>query len=171
MSKNRKTKRICFMGLLFAVAVVLSYIEGMVTIPGLPPGIKLGLSNIVTMYCVFFLGVPSAYTLAILKALSVLLMRGPTGALLSLLGGLSVTVMLLLLRLEKNGLSYLVISILGAIGHNMGQLFGAAMLTGTALTLYYFPFLILSGIGMGFVTGLVLKTVLPALEKLDRRLG
>ena len=104
MSKNRKTKRICFMGLLFAVAVVLSYIEGMVTIPGLPPGIKLGLSNIVTMYCVFFLGVPSAYTLAILKALSVLLMRGPTGALLSLLGGLvSVTVMLLLLRLEKNG--------------------------------------------------------------------
>ena len=75
------------MGLLFAVAVVLSYIEGMVTIPGLPPGIKLGLSNIVTMYCVFFLGVPSAYTLAILKALSVLLMRGPTGALLSLLGG------------------------------------------------------------------------------------
>ena len=167
MSKNRKTKRICFMGLLFAVAVVLSYIEGMVTIPGLPPGIKLGLSNIVTMYCVFFLGVPSAYTLAIL-----LLMRGPTGALLSLLGGLvSVTVMLLLLRLEKNGLSYLVISILGAIGHNMGQLFGAAMLTGTALTLYYFPILILSGIGMGFVTGLVLKTVLPALEKLDRRLG
>ena len=172
MSKNRKTKRICFMGLLFAVAVVLSYIEGLVTIPGLPPGIKLGLSNIVTMYCVFFLGVPSAYTLAILKALSVLLMRGPTGALLSLLGGLvSVTVMLLLLRLEKNGLSYLVISILGAIGHNMGQLFGAAMLTGTALTLYYFPILILSGIGMGFVTGLVLKTVLPALEKLDRRLG
>ena len=68
-------------------------------------------------------------------------------------------------------LSYLVISILGAIGHNMGQLFGAAMLTGTALTLYYFPILILSGIGMGFVTGLVLKTVLPALEKLDRRLG
>ena len=149
MSKNRKTKRICFMGLLFAVAVVLSYIEGMVTIPGLPPGIKLGLSNIVTMYCVFFLGVPSAYTLAILKALSVLLMRGPTGALLSLLGGLvSVTVMLLLLRLEKNGLSYLVISILGAIGHNRGQLFGAAMLTGTTLTLYELPILMISGIGM-----------------------
>ena len=97
---------------------------------------------------------------------------GHTESAFGLLGGLvSVTVMLLLLRLEKNGLSYLVISILGAIGHNMGQLFGAAMLTRTALTLYYFPILILSGIGMGFVTGLVLKTVLPALEKLDRRLG
>ena len=52
MSKNRKTKRICFMGLLFATVVVLSYIEGMVSVPGLPPGVKLGLSNIVTM-CVF----------------------------------------------------------------------------------------------------------------------
>ena len=126
-------------------------------------------------YCddvLLFLGVPSAYTLAILKALSVLLMRGAYRCPAEFIGGLvSVTVMLLLLRLEKNGLSYLVISILGAIGHNMGQLFGAAMLTGTALTLYYFPILILSGIGMGFVTGLVLKTVLPALEKLDRRLG
>ena len=52
------------MGLLFATAVVLSYIEGMVSVPGLPPGVKLGLSNIVTMYCVFFLGVSNAYTLA-----------------------------------------------------------------------------------------------------------
>lgn len=159
------------MGLLFAVAVVLSYVEGMIVIPGLPPGVKLGLSNIVTMYCVFFLGTANAYTLAVLKALSVLLMRGPTGALLSLLGGVvSVTVMFLLLRLRKQKLSYLVISILGAIGHNMGQLLGASMLTGTTLTLYYFPILILSGIMMGFVTGLVLKTVLPAVEKLDRRL-
>ena len=52
----------------------------------------------------------------------------------------------------------------------MGQLLGASMLTGTALTLYYFPVLILSGVGMGLVTGLVLKTVLPAVEKLDRQL-
>lgn len=159
------------MGLLFATAVVLSYLEGIVTVPGLPPGVKLGLSNIVTMYCVFFLGAPSAYTLAALKALSVLLMRGPTGALLSLLGGgVSVTVMLFVIWLRKDGLSYLIISVLGAIGHNMGQLLGASFMTGTRLTLYYFPILILSGIGMGVVTGLTLKTLLPAVEKLDRQL-
>lgn len=171
MIKNKNTKRICFMGLLFATAVVLSYLEGIVTVPGLPPGVKLGLSNIVTMYCVFFLGAPSAYTLATLKALSVLLMRGPTGALLSLLGGgVSVTVMLLFARLFKSGLSYMVLSILGAMGHNLGQLLGASFLTGTTLTLYYFPILILSGVGMGVVTGLVLKTLLPAVQRLDSQL-
>ena len=168
---NKTAAKVSLMGLLFALAMTFSYLESMIVIPGMPPGIRLGLSNLVTMYCVFFLGVSNAYTLAVLKALSVLLMRGPTGALLSLLGGLiSVTVMLLLLHLKGNSLSYLVISILGAIGHNMGQLLGASMLTGTTLTLYYFPVLILSGVGMGLVTGLVLKTVLPAVEKLDRQL-
>ncbi len=171
MNRQARTKRICFMGLLFATAVVLSYLEGMVTVPGLPLGIKLGLSNIVTMYCVFFLGAGSAYTLATLKALSVLLMRGPTGAFLSLLGGLvSVTIMVLLLRMKKIRFSYLVISVFGAIGHNLGQILGETMLTRTVWTLYYFPILVLSGLGMGMVTGFVLKTVLPAIEKLDARL-
>ena len=64
----------------------------------------------------------------------------------------------------------MVISIFGAIGHNMGQLLGSSLLTGSTLTLYYFPILILSGIGMGVVTGLVLKTLLPAVERLDNRL-
>ena len=173
VAKNgyNKTKRICFMGLMFAAAVTLSYLEGMITVPGLPPGVKLGLSNIVTMYCVFFLGVKDGYTIAVLKALSVFLMRGPTGAFLSLLGGLlSVTVMLLLIKIPKKPLSYLVISVFGSICHNLGQLTGSSMMTGTGLTMYYFPILLISGLGMGVVTGLVLKTVLPAVEKLDRRL-
>ena len=60
-SPYNKTKRICFMGLMFAAAVTLSYLEGLVSVPGLPPGVKLGLSNIVTMYCVFFLGIGRAH--------------------------------------------------------------------------------------------------------------
>ena len=81
-SPYNKTKRICFMGLMFAAAVTLSYLEGLVSVPGLPPGVKLGLSNIVSMYCVFFLGAKDGYTIAVLKAFSVFLMRGPTGAFL-----------------------------------------------------------------------------------------
>ena len=170
-SPYNKTKRICFMGLMFAAAVTLSYLEGLVSVPGLPPGVKLGLSNIVTMYCVFFLGAKDGYTIAVLKAFSVFLTRGPTGAFLSFLGGiLSVTVMLLLIRIPKKPLSYLVISVFGAISHNLGQLIGSSMMTGTGFTMYYFPVLLFSGLGMGVVTGIVLKTVLPAVEKLDHRL-
>lgn len=91
----------------------------MITVPGLPPGVKLGLSNIVTMYCVFFLGWRQAYTLAVLKGSFALLTRGFTAACMSTAGGLvSVTVMLLLILPKKLDLSYTLISVLGSLGHN-----------------------------------------------------
>ena len=47
MPQNRrsyeKTRRIALSGLLFALAMALSFIEGTLTIPGLLPGMKLGL--------------------------------------------------------------------------------------------------------------------------------
>ena len=41
------SRRIALSGLLFALAMALSFIEGTLTIPGLLPGMKLGLANIV----------------------------------------------------------------------------------------------------------------------------
>lgn len=55
-NRSARVRQTVLMGLMFALAMVLSYVESMITVPGLPPGVKLGLSNIVTMYCVFFLG-------------------------------------------------------------------------------------------------------------------
>ena len=59
-------------------------LESMVTIPGMLPGIRLGLSNLVTMYCLFFLGKGAGYTMAVMKSLFVLLTRGFVAGLLSL---------------------------------------------------------------------------------------
>ena len=58
MPKNhrnyQKTRHIALSGLLFALAMALSFIEGTLAIPGLLPGMKLGLANIVVMYALFF---------------------------------------------------------------------------------------------------------------------
>ncbi len=57
MPKNhrnyQKTRHIALSGLLFALAMALSFIEGTLVIPGLLPGMKLGLANIVVMYALF----------------------------------------------------------------------------------------------------------------------
>ena len=59
--RNEKTRRVALMGLLFALSVVLSFLEGTLTpLLGLPPGVKLGLANVVVMYALFFLGRGSA---------------------------------------------------------------------------------------------------------------
>ncbi len=49
-NRNQKVKRLALMGLLFALAMALSFLESLLpALPMLPPGIRLGLSNIITM--------------------------------------------------------------------------------------------------------------------------
>ena len=64
--------------------MALSFIEGSLVIPGLLPGMKLGLANIVVMYALFFMGVKQALVLDVLKALFVFLVSGFTAGFLSL---------------------------------------------------------------------------------------
>lgn len=151
------------MGLLFALSLVLSFIEsafsGLIPIPGIKPG----LSNIVVMYCLFFLGKRQAYILAGLKAFFVFLTRGPVGAAMSLAGGLaSVTVMLLLSKGER---SRLFVSVCGGLSHNMGQLAAASLLLGSSAVFYYFPVLAVAGVGMGVFTGITMRLLAPYLKK------
>ena len=88
-NRNCKVKRLALMGLLFALAMALSFLESLLpALPMLPPGIRLGLSNIVTMYALFVLGPVSGYTIAVLKSLFVLLTRGAVAAAMSASGGI-----------------------------------------------------------------------------------
>ncbi len=166
-SKHAKAYRVAFPGLMLAMALVLSFFESMLpALPFLPVGVKLGLSNIVTMYCLLFLGARTAFAVAVLKALFVLLTRGPIGAALSLAGGLcSVCLMLLFRRLP--GLGNQLISIVGAVSHNVGQLILAAVILKSGYTFYYLPVMLLSGVGMGLITGLLLRLVMPYLKNIN----
>jgi len=166
-SIQHKTKQLAVLGMLLAIIAVLSWLEHMLPpLPALPPNIRLGLSNVVTMYALFFLGRGPAFTLTVLKSLFVLLTRGATAGLMSLCGGLfSITVILLLSLLRGGRISYLLLSVAGAIAHNIGQIVIASFLLGVNLVLYYLPVLILFGVLMGSVTGMLLRVVLPLFEK------
>ncbi|MEA4911389.1 MAG: Gx transporter family protein [Oscillospiraceae bacterium] len=167
--RNQKTRTVAFMGLLVALAITLSYIEALVPSFIPVPGVKLGLSNIATMYCLFFVGAPSALLLAVLKSAFVLLTRGVTAGALSLAGGLlSVGVMALATALHASkGLA----SVAGAVFHNLGQLAAAYLLLRTATVLYYAPVLILSGVVMGVLTASALRLLLPALQRIRGQNG
>lgn len=74
-----KTRELTALGLLFALALILSFLEGLLPpVPFLPPGVKPGLSNIVTMYCLLYLGAGQALLLAVLKAGVACITRGIT---------------------------------------------------------------------------------------------
>lgn len=169
---DKKTKKLAVMGMLLAVTIILSFIEYQLPpLPFLPPNFKLGISNIIVMYTLYNLGGGSAYVMAILKSLFVLLTRGPVAAFMSISGGLlSVTVILLLTIIFKDKISYLVLSIFGAIAHNIGQLAAARFQFQTDVVKYYLPILILMGIIMGTLTGLLLRIIMPILERIQKQI-
>lgn len=168
LAQSEKLRRLAQTAMLFAVCVVLMFVEGMIPpIPTLPPGVKLGLANIVVMYTLFFLGTRQAFAVLLLKSGFVLLTRGIVAFGMSFCGGLlSVFVLILLFRLKKINISYIIASVLSAIAHNMGQLIISSLILKTATVFYYSPVLLISGVVMGAVTGMTLRVLLPAVNRL-----
>ena len=166
---KKASGRVAFTGLLAALALSFSFLEGLIPpIPVLPPGAKLGLSNIVVLYAAGSLGLPAALFLACLKGGFALLTRGVTAGLLSISGGvLSALVMWLLLQKTRASLS--LVGVFGALSHNAAQLCAAWLLTSAAVV-FYLPFLVLFGVLTGLLTGLVLKLTLPPLQRIERYL-
>ena len=170
MGRNQKgaARRVALLGVLFALAAVLSLFEGALAgAMGLPPGVKPGLANTVVMFALLFLGLPPAACLAVLKALLALLTRGAVAGALSLCGGLfSVGVMWLLRRFGKP--TPFILSASGALAHNAGQLAVFAALWGTRgarALVWYAPVLAVSGLVMGALTALALRALVPAMKK------
>ena len=165
-----KTKKTVFLGIMLAIIIVLSAVEHMLPpLPLLPPNVRIGLSNIVPMYCVFFVSYKSAVALNILKSFFVLLTRGPVAGLLSLCGGmLSVCVIILLIVIFREKISYAAVSVAGACFHNLGQFAAISFLLASPYLIYYLPVLIVSGVAVGLLTGALLKATLPVLHKIPR---
>lgn len=161
---------IAVIGMLTALSSALSFLEWLIPpIPGLPPGIKLGLANIVVMFTVFSMNGKEALLLSLLKSLFVLFGRGPVAFFLSLAGSLlSVAVMLLVCRFWRRNPDFRMISVLGAVSHNIGQLVAAVLVLGTGSFLwYYLPVMVVAGIIMGLITGFLFQMVFPALKRLS----
>ena len=164
-----KTNKIALLGIFGALALVLSFLEGMLIpdIPFLPVGAKPGLSNIITMYIAGTMGFPGALYITMLKALFALITRGATGAFMSFCGGiLSTVAVCLLIKYQGRIFSYLGIGIVGAVMHNLGQLIAACIVSGTFALINYGKYLLIFALITGSVTGTVLLVLMPRLSKI-----
>lgn len=166
---KNNTYKIALFGVLSAVALTLSYLEGLIpTVAFMPPGAKMGFSNIATMFAASSMGIVSALAITFIKALFAGITRGVTAFFMSLCGGiLSTVTMYLLFKLSKKT-GYMAIGIICALVHNFGQLIVAIITAGNLSVLGYAPVLLISGTVTGAVTGTVLRAVMPALEKVTK---
>lgn len=152
-----KTKKMVFLSLLVGMAVVIHIIEGQ--IPVLFPGVKLGLANIISLFALLVLGWKEAFVIVVLRTIiSSIYGGGFSVFLFSIVGGLlSNIVMIILYKFFKDGISISSISVCGAIFHNIGQLFVAAVYIQDFKIYIYLPVLLISGVITGFFVGVSVK--------------
>ena len=150
-----KTKKLTLMALLAAIALTIFTLEAQLPPPVPLPGIKLGLSNIVTVFAVFTLGPwEAAAILAVRIFLGAVFAGNFSTILYSAAGGLlAILTAIGQRRLLKPGQIW-VAGCLGAVAHSLGQMAVAVWISGTASILIYLPVMLLCSILTGLFTGL-----------------
>ena len=155
-----KTKQLTTGAILAALALALSYVEGMFPMPVPLPGFKLGLANIVTLFALYTLGAPSALAILLVRVLLGAMFAGNASALIySLLGGFAAMAVMIALS-RARGLSVYGVSIGGAAAHNIGQVAAAMLTLGNAAPAAYLPLLLVVAVFSGALTGLICSLLL-----------
>lgn len=149
-----KSREIARYALLTALALVLSWLESLVPIPGAPPGVKLGLGNLVVIFALYRLGPRQAAGLSLVRALLASVTFGNAYSLAYSLAGAAVS-LLVMLGLKKTGkFSILGVSAAGGVGHNIGQIMVAMAVLRSGYVAGYLPVLLVSGVSAGVAVGL-----------------
>ena len=161
-----KTKKMTFLGLSIALAMILSFVESQIPALVAVPGVKVGLPNLVMVFLLYRVGWKETTIVSIIRILLVSLLFGNiqvmsfsiAGAVLSLLG------MILLKNTGK--FSTISVSVIGGVLHNVGQIIAACLWTNTPQIAYYLPVLLISGTVAGVVIGLVGGMLINRLDKI-----
>lgn len=149
-----KTKRIALLGLLTAIALTIFMIEAQIPAVVPIPGVKLGLSNIVTVFAVFTLGPWDGVAVLACRIFLGAVFAGNFSTILySAAGGfLSILVTMGLRKILKENQIWAA-GCLGAIAHSVGQMIAAIAITRTPGLLIYLPVLVIISIFTGLFTG------------------
>ena len=164
--KRTSVRRLALLAILTAIALTIFVVEAQFPLPVPVPGMKLGLSNVVTLFALSVFGWKEALAILLVRVFLGNLVTGQMMSLFySLAGGLlSFACMALILRILKKDQIW-VAGVTGGITHNIGQMAVAVFVTRTTALLAYLPVLILCGIVTGALTGLVAQLLIQKLRR------
>ncbi len=162
-----QTKRLVFLAIMLGVSVVLNIVErtAIQGFTGLPM-VRLGLANIVVLILLYTYGIKDAFGVLIIRIILVGFVTGlfSPAFFLSLAGGM-VAFSLMTLFKKLPGFTIISVSIMGSLGHAVGQIFMAVFLLNTEEIIFILPILIAISIPTGIFTGMVARKLLESMRE------
>ncbi len=160
-----ETRKIARMGLLTALALILSYVESLIPAFVAVPGVKMGLANIVVVFALYTLGPGEAAIVSIIRVLLSSLLFGSILSLSYSAAGAIISLLSMIIMMKTKIFGVTSVSVTGGVFHNLGQILVACLVLETDVLLYYLPVLILSGTITGAVIGIASSIVIKRLQK------
>lgn len=158
-------------GMYLALSLICSYIESFITLPFVTPGIKLGLTNIIIVFIIYTQGIRVATLVSVIRVLLVSSLFGNGFTIIYSIAGACVALVAMLLAKKVDCFSVVGVSIIGALGHNVGQLVVAMVLLNTTSVVYYFIVLLLSALITGTIIGVLVKQIIGRVKYIVERGG
>ena len=157
------TKKMVTISSLIAVAMILSYIESLVPAFVAVPGVKMGLSNIATVFALYTLGWPYAICVSAVRVFLSALLFGNFVSLIYSISGAALALLGMILLKKTKIFSSIGISVAGGVLHNAGQIIAACIvMENAAISLYIIPLIIsgtLAGVVIGIVAGMLVERI------------
>lgn len=149
------TKKMTLLGLLTAIALTIFMVEAQIPALVPIPGVKLGLSNIVTVFTVFTLGPGEGVLVLAARVFLGAVFAGNFSTIFYSAGGgaLAILVTIVMRRVLKPNQLWAA-GAFGAIAHSLGQMAVAVLITGTPSIALYLPIMVVISIITGLFTGL-----------------
>lgn len=163
------TRRLVTLAIFLTISIVLSLVEAFLIPPLSIPGAKLGLANVITLIILYLYGEKDAFTVLILRIFLVGLLSGSIFNYpfwLSLSGGMVAFTLMVIFKQLKI-FNMISISVMGSLGHSLGQIVMAIILLDTTELAFYFPVLFLIAIPTGLFVGFVSGKFLDIINKSD----
>ena len=161
-----KTKKVAFLGVSIALAMILSYVESQIPALVAIPGIKVGLPNLVIVFLLYKMSWKDATIVSIIRILLVAMVFGQNIMMVSFsIAGAVLSLTSMILLKKTDWFSTITVSIVGGIFHNIGQIVAAILWTETVGIVTYLPVLLISGTVAGAVVGLISGMLVERLKK------
>lgn len=163
--KKLTTRQLVTLSALIAVAMILSYVESMIPAFVSVPGVKIGLSNIATVFALYALGWPYAICVSVVRVFLSALLFGNFVSLIYSISGAALALLAMILLKKLDRFSSVGVSVVGGICHNAGQIIAACIVMETAAIAVYIIPLIVSGTIAGIVIGLIAGNLVERIKK------
>ncbi len=170
MNKKKSAHMAALYGMLIALAFVLSFVESLIPISLGIPGVKLGLANLVTVVGLYTVGTTVTIVVSLLRIVLTGFTFGNLFAMLYSLAGWGLSIVIMILCKKKKWFGTSGISILGGIGHNIGQITVAAFVVKQAGVFFYLPMLLIAGTAAGLVIGILGAMIISRIKNVIKKL-